>query len=301
MEATCPADLAVAIEEEGLEAFEAQDTNPLSHQKLLKSFARKFAGRGVEFDDLVAAGQFGLIRAAALYDPGLRVRFSTYAGYWILQGMRRAIRDQGRLIRIPAYIHDALNKGESPDDPTLKKGRRACLRAALFAQSCATVRGGDLVGTTLADLIVDPTGPAAEEFDTLAKALEALQALPPREALVLKMRCGLEGHRPATLQAIAETLGLTRERIRQIEQRALERLRTALTSPIKIQRTRARRVRRTRKSNTPTATHTRTTPERPHAPAYPPAAPDRPDAGLSASPTAGPDPGPSDADADAPS
>lgn len=211
------------------------ETITLKHQRLIWKLALRFQGRGVDLEDLVQEGQFGLMHASDLFDPVRGNKFSTYASYWIKNYICYAIMNQGGTIRIPAYMHQAIRDGQTPDTPGLSKGRRERLRSALHIQGSMTVGNHDLVGTDLhlADLVVD-TREEPPDRDRPESLLPLLDELPAREAAILKMRFGFEPYSQMTLAEVGAAFSITRERVRQIQADALKAIRERL-APASIQ------------------------------------------------------------------
>lgn len=223
--------------------------------RLVVSIARTYVGHGLSMPDLVEEGNLGLIRAVEGFDPTYERRFSTYASYWIKQNIRRAIIDQQRTIRIPVYMIEFAGKyegivrdlrkslGRLPNEQelaeqlgmTLKKFRKQLRRyfETQRVMACLPLDAlrRDAEGTHR-DLSPqardgDPSS-QLEEADSLARMRERLVLLEQREQKVLRGRFGLDDGEKKTLKKIGEELGLTRERIRQIEREALGKLQSSM-------------------------------------------------------------------------
>jgi RNA polymerase primary sigma factor len=218
-----------------------------SNLRLVVALARRYVGRGMALLDLIQEGNVGLMRAVERFDYRRGFKFSTYATWWIRQAISRAIADQGRTIRMPIHVLDAVNKltrtqreltqilGRAPtvdelaDDLDLEVTRVAELRRiALDTVSLSTPVGED-EGGTLGDLVedVDSDKPAdVAAFSSLQGELaQALEGLNDRERQVLIMRFGLADGRMRTLEEVGSHFNVTRERIRQLETKALAKLR----------------------------------------------------------------------------
>ncbi len=219
----------------------------MSNSRLVISIAKKYRGRGIPFIDLVQEGNIGLMRAVKKFDYRLGNKFSTYATWWIRQAVTRAIADNGRTVRVPVHMGDLINKmlrvehklvqqlGRRPteaelavalDKPPAKV--KDIRQIAMFPVSLETPISHE-EDATLGDFIEDESTPAPDELVTNnlmnAEIAEALRGISLREARVLQMRYGLLDGKTYTLQAIGEKMGITRERVRQMEEKGLRQLR----------------------------------------------------------------------------
>jgi RNA polymerase primary sigma factor len=229
---------------------EARDHMIRANLRLVVNIARAYTGKGLSLQDLIEEGNLGLLRAVEGFDASMNTRFSTYAVYWIKQSIKRALVNTAKAIRIPAYMVQLLSKwrqaavklqDELGRPPTteeiarrlgLPKKKLSIIEQAIHVYDTAPQSEQPDTGRSLEELVMDGNAKSPDLEMVEADSLEHLQALldkmDQREALVLRMRFGLDDNEPKTLQEIGGRLGLTRERVRQIGTEALTKLSQSL-------------------------------------------------------------------------
>jgi len=243
-------DLANAIAQGDVRA---RDRMVRANLRLVVNIARGYTGKGLSLQDLIEEGNLGLLRAVEGFDPNVGTRFSTYASYWIKQSIKRALINSAKTIRIPAYMVELLSKWRrantrlteelgrtaTPEEIArvlgLPKKKLPIIKKAIRIYNSTPQTDQADAGWSLGEIVMDERLKTPEEelleHDALRRVMEMIGDMGEREATVLRMRFGLHGTEPHTLKEIGEQLGLTRERVRQIETEALARLADGLKDP----------------------------------------------------------------------
>ncbi len=225
---------------------EARDQMVRANLRLVVNIARGYTGKGLALQDLIEEGNLGLLRAVEGFDPTMNTRFSTYASYWIKQSIKRALVNTAKTIRIPAYMVELLAKwrratnkltdelGRAPTHEEvakllgLPKKKLNIIKKAIRVYNAAPQTDQGDQGWSIDEMLQDSRSKTPDtemvETDDLKHVMILLEKMDKREATVLRMRFGLDDEEPKTLKEIGECLGLTRERVRQIEGEALAKL-----------------------------------------------------------------------------
>ena len=240
-------------EEKELATAVLEENDPYARERLIRSnlrlvvkIAKHFSSGGLTLGDLIEEGNLGLMRAVDTFDPDHGVRFSTYSAWWIKQSIKRAILSNSQPIHIPTYMVELINQwrqvyaeeearlGRTVSLDEMATALKVPLRKARAIREIVTVvdqgfqhdspeQTGGLEEALIDDTIVSPEEDLGSN-EELQKAIELLDEIDPREAEVLRLRFGLDGTEPLTLKQIGKQLGLTRERVRQLQKNALAQL-----------------------------------------------------------------------------
>lgn len=247
----------ITVEEEKLLARRIQQGDEKAREKMIQSnlrlvvkIAQDYSNYGLPLIDLISEGNIGLMKGVERFDPERGVKFSTYAAWWIKQGIKRALANQSKTIRLPVHLVDKLSRmrrisaqlteelGREPNDEELADEldlpvkKIAQLRRVSMRPASLNHLVGDEDSTELGDLIADEKADDPANLltaDTLNKSvIDLLPILDERERRILKMRFPMDGSKPMTLEDIGKEMKVTRERIRQLQNQALKKIKNAL-------------------------------------------------------------------------